>query len=644
MNREEALVEFLKGIRIALSNALAYPKDHPYFKESVEAFRQKLESLFDFLNPVVVGVTPNSIFLDGKYWDKGVVYPELAKILHFRKIKGIEIKKGVTTEELVELLAAAAMPVREILKAGGVNKILSTQKPCPNILVYELDYSELLKSRAAGKGDVDVWGYLLKEALNTNDTAAVEDVFADFIGISEGVELEKLTGDKELLSNINDLIAYIKNNRPEKSIELSRALLNVALKAKDSLNDDNINKMKELFKSLSSADLAGLLWNKALYDENFDAYGLSIFSRIAGLDRKEEVESALKENAPKRVIDPKAQGRIGELLKSGDTKSASEPYRHALSLLSKDIAFTGEASFDRKALRDDYRLILLNILALERGKDNLPLILKSIEGELAQAIKDRDIIYCKYLTDLLAEKAKEFPGSAETFSGPLNTISEFVESAIWDNIRSPELDSLIMNLDKSALRPEFYLGRIFGEGKVSPCALKLFFRFFPDKLEAFYEGLDSKIYDFEFASRLIGGLKEVDSPVSMDVLKHIFSSQSEFMQIMAVEAMEGHSRLDEEFLFPLLMEENFGLRRSAFLVLKNNAQTLARALREFFEIKKTFWAGNKIILENMDIVGQLGVKEASRYLEGFSRKPFFWNSSLRKKAREILREWNVKKH
>jgi len=525
-----------------------------------------------------------------------------------------------------------------------VNKILSTQKPCPNILVYELDYSELLKSRAAGKGDVDVWGYLLKEALNTNDTAAVEDVFADFIGISEGVELEKLTGDKELLSNINDLIAYIKNNRPEKSIELSRALLNVALKAKDSLNDDNINKMKELFKSLSSADLAGLLWNKALYDENFDAYGLSIFSRIAGLDRKEEVESALKENAPKRVIDPKAQGRIGELLKSGDAKSISEPYRHALSLLSKDIAFTGETSFDRKALRDDYRLILLNILALERSGDNLPLILKSIEGELAQAIKDRDIIYCKYLTDLLAEKAKELPGSAETFSGPLNTISEFVESAIWDNIRSPELDNLIMNLDKSALRPEFYLGRIFGEGKVSPCALKLFFRFFPDKLEAFYEGLDSKIYDFEFASRLIGGLKEVDSPVSMDVLKHIFSSQSEFMQIKAVEAMEGHSRLDEEFLFPLLMEENFGLRRSAFLVLKNNAQTLARALREFFEIKKTFWAGNKIILENMDIVGQLGVKEASRYLEGFSRKPFFWNSSLRKKAREILREWNVKKH
>ena len=46
MNKEEALNDFLKGLRIVLNNASAYYKEHTYFRKSVETFKQKIDALF----------------------------------------------------------------------------------------------------------------------------------------------------------------------------------------------------------------------------------------------------------------------------------------------------------------------------------------------------------------------------------------------------------------------------------------------------------------------------------------------------------------------------------------------------------------------------------------------------------------------
>ena len=66
MEREEALHEFIKGLRIALNNSTAYPSTHPYFIKSAEEFKAKIEAILAFINPVRINVTPESLFLDGR--------------------------------------------------------------------------------------------------------------------------------------------------------------------------------------------------------------------------------------------------------------------------------------------------------------------------------------------------------------------------------------------------------------------------------------------------------------------------------------------------------------------------------------------------------------------------------------------------
>ncbi len=65
MDKEQAINEFLKSLRVALTNSLAYPKDHPYFQECVNAFRDKAAQLFAFISPIKVIFTPIFIY-EGK--------------------------------------------------------------------------------------------------------------------------------------------------------------------------------------------------------------------------------------------------------------------------------------------------------------------------------------------------------------------------------------------------------------------------------------------------------------------------------------------------------------------------------------------------------------------------------------------------
>jgi hypothetical protein len=60
VDKDEALFDFLKGLRIVLNNASAYPKDHPYFAKSVDDFKQKLDSLLaknDYLGADINALT-----------------------------------------------------------------------------------------------------------------------------------------------------------------------------------------------------------------------------------------------------------------------------------------------------------------------------------------------------------------------------------------------------------------------------------------------------------------------------------------------------------------------------------------------------------------------------------------------------------
>lgn len=119
MDKQEALIEFLKGLRIAINNSQAYSRQHPYFLKSAQDFKEKIEGLLIFLNPIKVSISPDALFLDGKYWDKVVFSRELAQSLHQRKIKSIEFKLGLDVNELADLLSCLSLQPKEIFRSGG---------------------------------------------------------------------------------------------------------------------------------------------------------------------------------------------------------------------------------------------------------------------------------------------------------------------------------------------------------------------------------------------------------------------------------------------------------------------------------------------------------------------------------------------
>ena len=116
MDKEEALGDFLKGLRIAINNSLAYSRQHPYFLKNSQDFKEKIEAAFKFLNSIRVDVASETIFLEGKDWQKLAFSSELANILHQRKIKSVEFKPGLTVNEVADFLSLLSLQPKEIIK------------------------------------------------------------------------------------------------------------------------------------------------------------------------------------------------------------------------------------------------------------------------------------------------------------------------------------------------------------------------------------------------------------------------------------------------------------------------------------------------------------------------------------------------
>jgi hypothetical protein len=70
-------------------------------------------------------------------------------------------------------------------------------------------------------------------------------------------------------------------------------------------------------------------------------------------------------------------------------------------------------------------------------------------------------------------------------------------------------------------------------------------------------------------------------------------------------------------------------------------QAKGTVLNLLFKIPSPFGTKNKFLIENMQIVYELGFTEAAEGIRDLSGKRFFWNIQLRNKAKQILKEWNV---
>lgn len=644
MKKDESIKAFFKALKISLKNYSIYNKDHPSYKKSIKKLKSELDKLFHFFDhSIQIGFTSDSIYFGNELLEEEKLYVDVAKMFHFRKLKSLEIKSIVTTEELELFLSKVYLPRRNIFKKGGIKKILEKER-ISNINVTELDYSQLLKGE--GEEIKDIWTYLLKEASDEKNESKMEYLADNSDRIYDKIDAEEVLSDDELQQSFKSFLDHLNQNKKEKYISFSKNLLKSAVNNKQINSEEKLDKLKPLLTDLSEKELASSLWEEITTNNEFGQVNFSIFSKLIEKEKHSKIAESLldvfnqcksgKENG-------KTKQKIRELLSGTSSPFISNIYQKALQTLLKGISVKHEKIiFDKAHLQKNYYLILLNMLEKETQKEESSRLIKQILNEWKNIHESDDMEYLKYVLETLDEK-RDTLSSLKNYHDLESILVEHVEESILNGELSLHLNYFIENMGKSTKDENVYLKKIFTEETVTPYILKAFFRFFTDYLFYFNLNLEQRSGDRVLLRKIIDSLSLIDSTVSLITLKYIFKLGSNDVKLKTLKAMENLRERDDKFLFPLIKKKNYKLKKEAFILLSKAEGSKHQALDMMFSIKSFLGLRNKELHDHIQIMDELDVESARNHLISIAKRKFIWNKNLRNHAENVLRKWDAGK-
>ncbi len=643
MEKEESFKYFFTALKVALKNASFYHTDHPAFKKSVEDLKGGIDILLNFEAPVKIGFTPASVYFDNKYWEEDRTFKDIARAFHYRKVKSLEIRKGLTISELTSFVANAHLAPKDIFKEGGFQKIIK-QNNIAHLAVKELDYSQLLKGE--GEEVKDVWTYLLDDALQKQNDQQMDQVAETFEKIAGQLDDKDFSENEELPANINKLMGYMKKAQEERFHACAKVLVKAFLKDRKLSQGSKLEKLRIIFADIGEEDFASVLWEEIAADSTFDALSFSIFSKLTEKDKQEKIASKLNDEAKKEdLISTSAELRkkIKDLLSGTSSPYVSEIYRETLTSLLQNIQIKKELSLDRTLLSANYRYTILNLLEEESDVERKRSLLTNILEEWEEIKASGDFEYLKNLA--ISLKGKDDGFSSDTLVIKTNKlISDYVEKVVLSGQSSLYLDFFLETMEHSTVSVNAYLQRIFSDQKITPSILHYFFKFFSDSILYFYQNLEEKSSDSKFLDRLTESLKMIDSPLSLDVLKAIYSLGNNYVRIKVLRAMHSLSSYDENFLMTILQKGSYPLKKEALVNLVRHDGSRQKALDSFFSVSSPFGFRNKILRKNIQIVADAGLEEARDHIFALSQKKDIWNRVLRRHAKKVLEKLDARKN
>jgi len=635
MSKEEALKELFITLKVSLKNAAIYNQDHPAFRKAVEELKKKTDRLLGETDPIRIGFTARSLHFEGREWGEEKTFRDIARIFHYRKVKALEISKGVTSQELGVFVAKFHLPAKELFRQGGLSGTLSG-KDLPHIHVEELDYSQLLKGE--GEEVKDVWTYLLQEAVEKQDPRALDLAAESFEKIAERLTPQDFEENEALPDNLHRLLAFMKKSGEEKFRSGAKVLVKAFTRSKASLPEPKMERLRILLSDIGEEDFASTLWEEIATDKDFDAISLSIFARLTEKEKQEAIAARLKEKAKTEMPPDTAQQlhqRIKELLSSASSPHISEIYRETLSSLLREVAVPKDRRLDRRLLRKHYRFALLNLLVNEsRGSEKRALLEKILE-EWEEITKQSDLEYLKKLSSALEESDPAF-SSDPTVTTVRKKIFTSVEEAVLRGETSPYLEHFIRAQEHSTRGVNAYLRSIFTGGRISPFILQWFFRFFPDQTLYFMINLEERASDSAFLDRMIEALKTIDSPLSLEILKSIYNLGKPKVKVKALRAMQFLSHIDARLLFSILKKGRLPLKKEALACLVRHKESRNKALDMLLAGPSPYGIRNRALRRHIRIAVDLGLEEARGHLLALTGRKHIWNRRLRREARNAL--------
>lgn len=644
MNKDNVVEDFFVSLNRSLRNASLYFKEHPSFIRSVREVKRKIDSLLDSISSLKVCFTSTSLLAEGKYFERNKIFEEIAQIFHFRKIQCIEIRKGITIEELVIFLTKVCLPPENILKEGGLNSILKKER-ISHLTVDELDYSQLL----VGEGDKidNVWPYLLKEAVEQDSFQKISKFADNFESFLQDVDTEDLVENDELKVNIKKLFSRLKSREKDKFSKCSKDLLRALMKnnsiAQKNVSDDT----RMLFEELRNEEFASALWEELSADESFNPLNFQVFSQLsAERDQHSIADSFKKISQEQKALSssPRVRKKIRELLTGSSDAVISKVYQNTLSSILDDISLDGELTFDHNLLQGNYRFMLLYLLNKEKETERAVHFLEDILGEWESIVSQRDLEFVKCLVAVLDKRRSDLSYNPVFLKANKHILYFLAEHPVFQEDFNSDFNELTDYLSGTFLGIKAYLDKIFKENKVGPVILQLFFQMYSESYFLFKKNLMRRSTDINFLEEITKNLAKVDSPASLESLKCIFSIGNDSIKMKALESIEKLSFQDEDFLLEILKKRGMALKKKALRILMGIESTKKRVVEELYSILSPFGMKSSILLENVIITGEMELKEAREKLTALSEWKSFWNRKVRGESIKVLEDWDERTH
>lgn len=163
---------------VALSKSRAYPPGHPILVAAVDLVVQHLGALLKAHGQLTIGVARHQLIVDGVASEEGhPILRDLADRMHRHQIAAVQLRPGITQEEIADLLAALAAETWRQGKPLSLEPLdaLAARWPHGSIEPLPLDQLELGEGTTVDREAEGLWRGLAQAALLAANEAAGGD-------------------------------------------------------------------------------------------------------------------------------------------------------------------------------------------------------------------------------------------------------------------------------------------------------------------------------------------------------------------------------------------------------------------------------------------------------------------------------------
>lgn len=682
----QLLDEVIKNFRITLKNGIFYESNHPIYTASLQSFKNTLDQWLKEKETLELGISHDNLFLDGtSFVGRNERYTDVANYLHLRGLISLSFQRGVTLEEIKQFFDVLRQSRKAIQKNGGIQKQMASIR---HIEVKEIDYRVLLSSQEASSHspEKDVWNSLIKIAQDSQKgelPSSKLQFLMEFLNdanrsaeILNKIYREAVSTlqDESVIETIREAIAqicaYFENQSTHEAQEIKVKLIHVISKLHPDLiqilfektqkEDTQFDLAEAITRDLPDATIAEMIESLISNEDTFNENLLKVFDKLAPDADKSGMAALVAEKLfAKRVIDPETLTRlqmaIQEIFKRHpDNSFMSQIYKITVdSVMNRKIdtlvymarltplIHKFVQSMEGKELQKEQIWLLLNILWLESEAGEFRKFTEKLLSIIPELIDGKDTERIKEIVEFFVEHTRpEQRRNAQLIREIKNglqkiTNRENIESliAFLPEASPQELEDIAYILNQAPSESAPLLVDAFIKEKNPASRNKFRFVFSKLKNPILREVLGRFEYEEPHIMKdLFTILKYCDQTKAHLMAKKMLTHKSAQIRWEALDNFLAKTPEEEEMVFKLYRSEsNRSVKRKAASVLLRSQNT--ELITRLFRNAERLWFKRSMLLELIDLCGQLRIDHAFPHLKRLFEKKALLNT----KKRDTLR-------